>query len=42
MMINYTETKPTFPNNTWLENASKLKLCTAQKLTVMQMQHLQT
>ena len=24
MMINYTETKPTLPNNTWLENASRL------------------
>lgn len=41
-MINYTETKTTLPNNTWLESESKLKLRTAQKLTAMQMKHLRT
>ena len=42
IIINYTETKPTLPNNTWLENESKLKLCTTQKLTIRQMQHIWT
>ena len=40
--MNYTETKPTLPNNTWPENKSKLKLHTAQKLAVRKMQHIQT